>query len=92
MPRSRSSFNPNSNRTRQVALRLEVCDFALGPSPASASHAEKAQYLRVYIGQIRQKIEDDPDHPKIILSELGIGLSNGRELKVKVPLLAQRRR
>ncbi|MBC7833115.1 MAG: winged helix-turn-helix domain-containing protein, partial [Hyphomicrobium sp.] len=27
----------------------------------------------VYIGQLRQKIEDDPDDPKVILTELGIG-------------------
>lgn len=38
-----------------------------------AAHAEDTQYLRVYIGQLRQKIEDDPDEPKIILTELGIG-------------------
>lgn len=38
-----------------------------------AAHVEDTQYLRVYIGQLRQKIEDDPDEPKIILTELGIG-------------------
>jgi two-component system KDP operon response regulator KdpE len=38
-----------------------------------AAHAEDTQYLRVYIGQLRQKIEDDADEPKIILTELGIG-------------------
>jgi two-component system KDP operon response regulator KdpE len=31
------------------------------------------QYLRVYVRQLRQKIEADPDEPKIILTELGIG-------------------
>jgi two-component system, OmpR family, KDP operon response regulator KdpE len=37
------------------------------------AQAEEAQYLRVYIGHLRQKLEDDPDDPKIILTELGIG-------------------
>jgi two-component system KDP operon response regulator KdpE len=37
------------------------------------AHAEDTQYLRVYVGQLRQKIEANPDDPKIILTELGIG-------------------
>jgi two-component system KDP operon response regulator KdpE len=37
------------------------------------AHAQDTQYLRVYIGQLRQKVEQDPDDPKIILTELGIG-------------------
>lgn len=37
------------------------------------AHAQDTQYLRVYIGQLRQKIETNPDDPKIILTELGIG-------------------
>jgi two-component system KDP operon response regulator KdpE len=37
------------------------------------AHAQDTQYLRVYVGQLRQKIEEDPDDPKIILTELGIG-------------------
>jgi two-component system KDP operon response regulator KdpE len=31
------------------------------------------QYLRVYIGQLRQKIEEDPATPRFILTEPGIG-------------------
>ncbi|MFN3622551.1 MAG: response regulator [Hyphomicrobium sp.] len=37
------------------------------------AHAQDTQYLRVYIGQLRQKIEDDPEEPAIVLTELGIG-------------------
>lgn len=37
------------------------------------AHASDTQYLRVYIGQLRQKIEDKADDPQIILTEPGIG-------------------
>ena len=32
-----------------------------------------AQYLRVYVRQLRQKIEADPERPQLILTETGIG-------------------
>jgi len=32
-----------------------------------------AQYLRVYVRQLRQKIEADPEQPQFILTETGIG-------------------
>jgi len=35
--------------------------------------AEEAQYTRVYVGQLRKKIEDNPAQPKILLTESGIG-------------------
>ena len=38
-----------------------------------AAHTEDTQYLRVYIGQLRQKVEARPDDPQIILTEPGIG-------------------
>lgn len=31
------------------------------------------QYLRVYIRQLRQKLEADPEQPKHILTEAGVG-------------------
>jgi len=31
------------------------------------------QYLRVYVRQLRQKIETDPERPQYILTETGIG-------------------
>ena len=37
------------------------------------AQVEETQYLRVYIGHLRQKLEEHPDDPKIILTELGIG-------------------
>ena len=38
--------------------------------PADADHTE---YLRVYMRQLRKKLEDDPERPKYILTEPGIG-------------------
>lgn len=37
------------------------------------AHAQDTQYLRVYVGQLRQKVEEDPNDPKIIVTELGVG-------------------
>lgn len=31
------------------------------------------RYLRVYIGQVREKIEDDPQRPNLLLSDAGFG-------------------
>lgn len=42
-----------------------------------AAHTEDTQYLRVYIGQLRQKIEDQVAEPRIILTEPGIGYRIG---------------
>lgn len=36
-------------------------------------HAHDIQYLRVYIGQIRQKIEEDVENPSYIVTESGVG-------------------
>jgi len=38
--------------------------------PADAEHTE---YLRVYMRQLRKKLEEDPERPKHILTEPGIG-------------------
>lgn len=37
------------------------------------SHSEDTHYLRVYMGQLRQKLEDDPAQPVHILTETGVG-------------------
>jgi two-component system KDP operon response regulator KdpE len=36
-------------------------------------YIDQSQYLRVYIAQIRKKIEDDPNRPEILLTESGVG-------------------
>jgi two-component system KDP operon response regulator KdpE len=36
-------------------------------------YGDKAEYLRVYIGKLRQKIEINPLKPRYLLTEHGIG-------------------
>lgn len=39
-----------------------------GPGSAQQTH-----YLRVYMGQLRQKLEDEPARPKLLITEPGVG-------------------
>ncbi|MBK8899880.1 MAG: response regulator transcription factor [Anaerolineaceae bacterium] len=38
-------------------------------------YGQEAEYLRVYIGRLRQKIENNPSQPRHLLTERGIGYS-----------------
>jgi two-component system KDP operon response regulator KdpE len=37
------------------------------------SHAEDSHYLRIFMGHLRQKLEDDPAQPKHLLTETAVG-------------------
>lgn len=37
------------------------------------SYIESSHYLRVYVGRLRQKLEDDPTQPEHFLTETGVG-------------------
>src|SRR5512135_609956 len=52
----------------RVVTHKQILTAVWGPA-----HTEDTQYLRVYIGQLRQKIEERPDDPRIVLTEPGIG-------------------
>jgi len=38
-----------------------------------AAYGEETQYLHVYIGQLRRKIEDNPTQPRLLVTEPGAG-------------------
>lgn len=42
-----------------------------------AEYGSEAEYLRVYIGRLRRKIEQDPAHPEYLLTEYGMGYRFG---------------
>jgi two-component system KDP operon response regulator KdpE len=52
----------------RMLTRRQILKEVWGPA-----HVEDTQYLRVYIGQVRDKLEVIPDLKKIIVSEAGIG-------------------
>lgn len=41
------------------------------------AHAHDVAYLRVFIGQLRQKLESDPASPRLITTEPGVGYRYG---------------
>jgi two-component system KDP operon response regulator KdpE len=51
-----------------VVTHRQILTAVWGPA-----HSADMQYLRVYIGHLRQKIEERPDDPKVVLTEPGIG-------------------
>lgn len=52
----------------KVVTHRQILAAVWGPA-----HTEDTQYLRVYVRQLRQKIEADPNDPKLVLTEVGIG-------------------
>jgi len=36
-------------------------------------HVERGHYVRIYMGQLRHKLEDDPTHPRFLRTEVGVG-------------------
>ena len=43
-----------------------------------SEYGDERDYLRVYISQLRRKIEPDPSHPQYILTEPGVGYVFGK--------------
>jgi two-component system KDP operon response regulator KdpE len=55
------------NRGRMLTHR-QILNEVWGPA-----HSEDTQYLRVYIGQVREKLEVNPSSPQLIVTEPGVG-------------------
>ena len=68
-------------RTELALLELLVTQSRASCSPRSTccarsgarATARESNYLRVYVGQLRKKLGDDAAHPRLILTEPGIG-------------------
>lgn len=52
----------------KVGTHKQLLTAVWGPA-----HEHDVQYLRVFVGQLRQKIEPDPSQPALILTEPGVG-------------------
>ena len=52
----------------KVLTHRQLLKEVWGPSSSDESH-----YLRVYMNQLRQKIEPDPSRPRYLLTETGVG-------------------
>ena len=52
----------------KVVTQKQILQEVWGPGGS-----EQVQYLRIYVYQLRQKIESDPDRPHYILTESGVG-------------------
>jgi len=52
----------------KVVMHKHLLTAVWGPA-----HEDDVQYLRVFVGQLRQKIELDPSQPALILTEPGVG-------------------
>ncbi len=56
----------------RVLTHRQILTAVWGPA-----HEQDVQYLRVFVGQLRQKLEDDPATPKLIETEPGVGYRLG---------------
>jgi two-component system KDP operon response regulator KdpE len=52
----------------KVVTHKQILNAVWGPA-----HESDTQYLRVYVGQLRQKIELDLSEPGVVITEPGIG-------------------
>jgi len=52
----------------KVLTQRQLLSEVWGPN-----HTEEAQYLRVYMAQLRRKLESEPARPRRLLTEPGVG-------------------
>lgn len=54
--------------TGKVLTQRQLLNSVWGPNSVEHGH-----YLRIYMGHLRQKLEQDPARPKHLLTEIGVG-------------------
>jgi len=52
----------------RVMTHQQLLEATWGPA-----YANETQYVRVYIGQLRQKLESNPARPRYLITEPGVG-------------------
>ncbi|QGM98409.1 response regulator [Methylocystis parvus] len=57
-----------ARRAGRPVSHREILKAVWGPA-----HENDSQYLRVFVGQLRGKIEDDPANPRLLTTEPGVG-------------------
>ena len=57
-----------ASHPHSVLTHRQLLQAVWGPN-----HAEDTHYLRVYMGQLRKKVEQDPAKPRHLITETGIG-------------------
>jgi two-component system KDP operon response regulator KdpE len=67
-PTEYALFQALASRCGRVVTHQQLLDQVWGEMPES-----NPQYLRIYVGHVRKKIEEDPTNPQVILTEPGIG-------------------
>jgi two-component system KDP operon response regulator KdpE len=55
-----------------VVTHRQLLSAVWGPA-----HVEDVQYLRVFVGQLRNKVEQDASNPTLIRTEPGVGYRFG---------------
>jgi two-component system, OmpR family, KDP operon response regulator KdpE len=73
-PREYDLLSVLARHAGRVLTHGQILTAVWGPA-----HKEDTQYLRVFIGQLRAKLEDDPALPRLIRTESGIGYRFGEE-------------
>ncbi len=56
------------NNAGKVLTQRQLLNQVWGPNAVEHSH-----YLRIYMGHLRQKLEQDPARPRHFITETGIG-------------------
>jgi two-component system KDP operon response regulator KdpE len=56
------------NHVGRVVTHRQILQEVWGPA-----HAEDTHYLRIYMGHLRQKLEENASNPRYLLTEAGVG-------------------
>jgi two-component system KDP operon response regulator KdpE len=79
---ARIQLSPKEYRVLQLLARHAgnvVTHQQLLKEAWGVKHVHDAHYLRIFVRKLRQKIEEDPTQPRILLTELGVGYRLAQE-------------